>query len=36
MNYFPEKGIFGPFDLGEFNKQKHKRNIKADFTINTN
>ena len=36
MNYFPEKGILGPFNLNEFNKQKQKLNIKADFTINTN
>ena len=35
MNYFPEKGILGPFKLNDFNKQKQRLNIRADFTINT-
>jgi hypothetical protein len=36
MNYFPEKGIMGPLSLTQFNEQKLKLNIHADFTINTN
>ena len=36
MNYFPEKGVLGPFNLKEFNKQKKILNIKADFNIDTN
>lgn len=36
MNYFPEKGILGPFNLNDFKKQKLKLKIKADFTIDTN
>jgi len=36
MNYFPEKGILGPFNLNEFNRQKQKLHIKANFTIDTN
>src|SRR4051812_21858023 len=30
MNYFPEKGILGPFNLNDFKKQKLKLKIKAD------
>lgn len=36
MNYSPEKGILGPFNLKKFNEEKLKLNIKADFTIDTN
>lgn len=36
MNYFPEKGVSGPFNLQDFYKQKKKLNIKAKFNINTN
>ncbi|WP_428330296.1 hypothetical protein [Mucilaginibacter sp.] len=36
INYFPEKGILGPFNLKDFNKQKTTLNIKADFNIDTN
>ena len=36
MNYFPEKGVLGPYNLQDFNKQKKKLNIKANFSINTN
>lgn len=36
FTHFPEKGIIGPLNLIEFNKQKLKLNIKADFTINSN
>jgi len=35
MNYFPEKGILGPFSLSQFNQQKVKLKIRANFTINT-
>jgi len=36
FTYYPEKGILGPFSLNDFNKQKLKLNIKADFTMDTN
>jgi hypothetical protein len=36
FTYFPEKGILGPFNLSEFNKQKQKLSIKANFSLNTN
>ena len=36
FTYSPEKGILGPFNLSEFNRQKQKLHIKANFTINTN
>jgi len=36
FDYFPEKGILGPFSLREFNTQKQKLGITTDFTIDTN
>jgi hypothetical protein len=36
MNCFPEKGILGPYNSNEFNRQKLKFHIKANFTIDTN
>ena len=34
MNYFPEKGILGPLSLIDFNLQRQRLNVKANFTIN--
>jgi hypothetical protein len=36
FDYFPDKGILGPFSSSEFKKQKQKLGITADFTINSN